>query len=414
MRTQNERFIPPELADKILDYLWDDPAALAACSLTCRAWVFNCRSHLFRKVDLTRAARRIRFAQVLSTSTGVGEHVRELTISGTILQSSEHAKMLHNLRGVKRLFLRNWDAGKTTREAYDTLQKLTPSITTLHLLSVIIDQQDFARLLSECRKLNDVRLWDVRVRTDAIDPPLPTTVAPTSDSVVVIDTLSSLTITSPAALAQMSDKISIRLRQLEVNCQLASPQSVERAKTLLCLGGPTLQSLVFTLRAGSYGPSWSDQLHFADIPNLTSLHLKDGMMSAPQIYTRRAPEYSLRWVCPALAQIDASHSHLQKIQISLRVFRAGDLDSCGLDWARLDDILAHIAKAHPRLVAEFCVCCTDAFGLWAKQAVDLIRAKTPQLCAASTNSAIVCCRGWTEEAALGGGVVGPSKKHDCR
>ncbi|KAJ6517217.1 hypothetical protein C8R47DRAFT_249975 [Mycena vitilis] len=40
-------WMPPELADRIIDFLWDNQPDLHACSLVCRQWLPSSRHHLF-------------------------------------------------------------------------------------------------------------------------------------------------------------------------------------------------------------------------------------------------------------------------------------------------------------------------------------------------------------------------------
>ncbi len=75
--------LPPELFDETLDHLWDDPKALQACSLTCRAWVPTARLHLFRTVRLCSPSTCLDFASILDSSPSVAWCVRKLTISAT-------------------------------------------------------------------------------------------------------------------------------------------------------------------------------------------------------------------------------------------------------------------------------------------------------------------------------------------
>ena len=73
-----------EIEEQILDHLHDDPIALRACSLTCRAWVSLARLHLFKAVDLTCKRRCVSFLAILESAaeadgyegTYVGEFVR--------------------------------------------------------------------------------------------------------------------------------------------------------------------------------------------------------------------------------------------------------------------------------------------------------------------------------------------------
>ncbi|EMD30984.1 hypothetical protein CERSUDRAFT_60622, partial [Gelatoporia subvermispora B] len=47
---------PPELTDRVIDYLHDDNTALGNCGLVCRAWLPSSRMHLFRHTKLLQLA----------------------------------------------------------------------------------------------------------------------------------------------------------------------------------------------------------------------------------------------------------------------------------------------------------------------------------------------------------------------
>ncbi|KAF9789299.1 hypothetical protein BJ322DRAFT_1017987 [Thelephora terrestris] len=49
----SEIFIPPEICDKIVDFLQNDPAALKQCCLASKSWVPRTRKHLFAVVEFT-------------------------------------------------------------------------------------------------------------------------------------------------------------------------------------------------------------------------------------------------------------------------------------------------------------------------------------------------------------------------
>ncbi|OCH87681.1 hypothetical protein OBBRIDRAFT_735766, partial [Obba rivulosa] len=42
--------LPPELTDRIIDFLHDDTEALKSCSTVCHFWTPSTRYHLFRVV----------------------------------------------------------------------------------------------------------------------------------------------------------------------------------------------------------------------------------------------------------------------------------------------------------------------------------------------------------------------------
>ncbi|OBZ74296.1 hypothetical protein A0H81_05459 [Grifola frondosa] len=70
--------LPPELTDRILDHLHDDFHALAACSLTCRAWLPSCRYHKFSAVRTRSSAKKL--YELLCASPEIGLYVRRLEV----------------------------------------------------------------------------------------------------------------------------------------------------------------------------------------------------------------------------------------------------------------------------------------------------------------------------------------------
>lgn len=71
--------LPPELCDRIIDYLFCDRCALSACALTCRAWLPASRLHLFRHVRL-QASTIPSFLCVLMETPAIGAYVEDLMI----------------------------------------------------------------------------------------------------------------------------------------------------------------------------------------------------------------------------------------------------------------------------------------------------------------------------------------------
>lgn len=61
------RRLPPELADRTLDFLHEDILALATCSLVCRAWLPSSSYHLFRELRVrTSTAARYTVSQAIN------------------------------------------------------------------------------------------------------------------------------------------------------------------------------------------------------------------------------------------------------------------------------------------------------------------------------------------------------------
>jgi len=65
-RTQPE--IPPELVDRIIDFLHDQPKALAACSLVARSWTVTSQYHQFSTVWLTTPEYWTKFNRLIKIS----------------------------------------------------------------------------------------------------------------------------------------------------------------------------------------------------------------------------------------------------------------------------------------------------------------------------------------------------------
>ncbi|KAJ7343721.1 hypothetical protein DFH08DRAFT_701948, partial [Mycena albidolilacea] len=44
--------LPPELTDRIIDFLWDHQLDLRACSLVCSQWLPASRFHIFESITI--------------------------------------------------------------------------------------------------------------------------------------------------------------------------------------------------------------------------------------------------------------------------------------------------------------------------------------------------------------------------
>lgn len=76
--------MPLELQDNIVNELHEDMETLKSCNLTCRAWCWTARSHLFKSVVLKDRRACLRFLCVLDESlqagAGVGSFVQRLEL----------------------------------------------------------------------------------------------------------------------------------------------------------------------------------------------------------------------------------------------------------------------------------------------------------------------------------------------
>ena len=72
--------IPPEIVDRIIDYVHDDVKTLAVCSLIARDWVPSTRLHLFAKLSLLSAHEVARLTELDSFAPNILYYCQELTI----------------------------------------------------------------------------------------------------------------------------------------------------------------------------------------------------------------------------------------------------------------------------------------------------------------------------------------------
>jgi len=72
--------IPPEIVDRIIDYVHDDVKTLTACSLIARDWVPSTRLHLFTRLSLLSAHEVARFTELDSFAPNVLYYCQELSI----------------------------------------------------------------------------------------------------------------------------------------------------------------------------------------------------------------------------------------------------------------------------------------------------------------------------------------------
>ncbi|KAI0782947.1 hypothetical protein C8Q75DRAFT_488679 [Abortiporus biennis] len=151
----------PELVDIVMDHLYNDKTSLSRCSLVCRSWLSSCRFHLFSTMSVyhtfpvsTRSEGFHAFNTVLSTPSGIGPFIRNLTLTGT--SNSFHTlgdiivrcdasillsilSKLHNLQSLK-LFQLDLRGDLTTTRI---LQSTSCPTRNLHLDSVEFWSQPF-------------------------------------------------------------------------------------------------------------------------------------------------------------------------------------------------------------------------------------------------------------------------------
>lgn len=80
--------LPPELIDRIIDFLHDAPKALIACSLVARSWTAASRYHRFNEVVLLTTACWAKFDRLIEISPTMIHYVRSIVIDAGCADST--------------------------------------------------------------------------------------------------------------------------------------------------------------------------------------------------------------------------------------------------------------------------------------------------------------------------------------
>ncbi len=174
--------LPPELTDRIIDFLHNDHLALSRCSLTCSNWLPTSRLHRFRLVRLDHKT-VLSFHHQLSITPSIAAYVRVLVVVGWDNASPYRFKYAVRrpgpalLSGVleKTRFLREL-------RVYDCTLRLLPrlpqSLELLELCDVRVPSATYlVERLSDLRKLDSLLIDNIDVRgewtggTDHFDSP---------------------------------------------------------------------------------------------------------------------------------------------------------------------------------------------------------------------------------------------------
>jgi hypothetical protein len=175
--------LPPEITDRIVDFLHSDSSALSACSLVCKSWLPGSRHHLFKRLVFspTHKARPLQGPVDVSVARTIAPYVHQVHIFeddrlewvNTVLPHLE----ITNFKEVKSLLLSsmNYKSDPSAAATLHALRVCFPGVTRLRLDTVFFDT--FPRVLELIcvfPELEVVHLENVRLRDDRpIVEPLP-------------------------------------------------------------------------------------------------------------------------------------------------------------------------------------------------------------------------------------------------
>ncbi|KAH9945749.1 hypothetical protein B0H21DRAFT_421148 [Amylocystis lapponica] len=386
--------LPPETWDHVLDHLWDDHRALAACGLTCRAWVPTTRLHLFRVVRLRDPLGYALFDDLISTSTYIASCVRSLTITKADLRLTwldhELPRILRRLNRVECLTTDHWNAlDGISAGVLQALPTLCAPLTTLSLRNTVFPQNSLLpQVICACSNLTTLRFsgteWLYVHR-----PPQPfsddiASVVPAKDVEIKELTLDQCSSSITAWL--LCGPLILNIKKLIFSWR-GWLETARDMQDMLSTVGPRLDHLEISipLKQGASATSRWRNLSLLDLSQTTclrSLRLHGINVDGRLPHLRH--EYDP--VVSALATL--SSERLERVQIDVQLLRPGDL--ARLDWAKIDAHLARLALDRPQLVVVIRVAGSTPPFASTQEVVHGVVSCLPVLCAGGTMLGVVC------------------------
>ena len=162
--------IPPELSDRVIDFLHDDWTALKACSLTCKAWLPASRFHLWNRVVLRYSGDGTDYAEFLKASPAITSCIIDLTVEFPIDQNNDTSReaeaawmaetlipIFSTLRILQRLMFVGADFGEGA-----FLAKICSNLPTANVVQLSMCHfskfSHFVELVWSCPSLENLRL----------------------------------------------------------------------------------------------------------------------------------------------------------------------------------------------------------------------------------------------------------------
>ncbi|KAH9919862.1 uncharacterized protein B0H18DRAFT_1122300 [Fomitopsis serialis] len=159
---------PAETWDNIVDHLWNDRNALAACSYTCHALLPASRYHRFHCVSLYRSHHYHSFETLLVECQYVAQYVRVLYISGSYRNNpSGWLYLLQKLCRLSHLTLEGFPFRIPEEFRSDLrLRSLIPHLRTLKICAMQSDGDDLASLICASGALSTLTLLDSSISSE--------------------------------------------------------------------------------------------------------------------------------------------------------------------------------------------------------------------------------------------------------
>ena len=133
--------LPPELTDRIIDFLHDEPKTLAACSLVARSWTIASRYHLFSMVVLINPERRAKFERLIQISPTMIQYIRGVFIDVDGIYSTRWISVCARFTSLQHIMMNGVVAPPWRSEAA-VISRVARNITSFTLSLAIVHRDD--------------------------------------------------------------------------------------------------------------------------------------------------------------------------------------------------------------------------------------------------------------------------------
>ncbi|SJL13806.1 uncharacterized protein ARMOST_17254 [Armillaria ostoyae] len=313
--------LPAELCNLIIDHLHDSKPSLLACSLVCRAWIPECRFHLFHNLRLCRDTADTFFQLFESPhATLASAHIRELDVAqNTVIRGgSLEGDLLEGLafQGVLT---------RCPADVFEHVQKL--SVTWVGWWTLTgAERLSIGHIF---KNVTELALWTVVFQTD-------------EELQALVASFPPLEVLSLRAIRQLAHHLvqrrvqpscytfldSLSIPPSVIMCADFKPALAEEFGQLLSSAGERLEYFGFTIQAASCLNNGVDLdarfklVNLARTSNLRRIQLwvEDNQYLLPFLIRLTESDFST----PTLETLDIFY-----------------LSAHNLDWEKLDDILQH-------------------------------------------------------------------------
>ncbi|EMD42170.1 hypothetical protein CERSUDRAFT_79767 [Gelatoporia subvermispora B] len=321
--------IPPELSDYIVDFLYNDPASLRACSLTCRAWVPTARLHLLEKVTLLTPRMCASFDRLMEASPNLGAYVQEfnvakLTMTGMSAQDTAAALTMAE-HVLPRIFTHLSNVRSFSVSCLDADVAIIISLAQHPSVSELILEYcqfpsfgDFVDLFHSFPQLRNLTMRGVTWRSKELGPrarPEP----PRLQSVELGKDMDMSTLTR----WMVEESLHRDVESLSIAC--VTEDDVIAAEPFLEALGPALKNLEF---------HWFCSGMYVTLPSSFTIEsctkLRTLSLHSPVTFDC----YALPWITSLLSHI--ASNDIESIALEVRLL--GDLNA--INWEGIEELLA--------------------------------------------------------------------------